>query len=152
MTVNLNHLKLFQDNNYARNLVLKTDNLEIIVVCWKPGQASPVHGHGPSDAVMVILEGEMSYTNFFPDGRKVSGVWQAGDVGHCPVGVQHQIANRSEQDLVTFHIYSPPLQTRFQGFDLGYANEVQLHEVQLPQDVIRILMARVPALPGAYTI
>ncbi len=146
--VNLRDLKHFQQNQYARHLVLRTDNVEIIVVCWLPGQCSPVHGHGPSDAVMVILEGKMSFTNFYPDGRKVSGIWEPGDIGHAPVGVKHQIANYSDEELVTLHIYSPPLQTELQGFDLGYANEVQIEEIQLSQDVIRYIRAASPFLPS----
>lgn len=142
--VNLRDLKHFQDNHYARHLVLRTDNVEIIVVCWLPGQSSPVHGHGPSDAIMVILEGTMSYTNFYPDGRKVSGIWQAGDIGHAPVGVQHQISNFSNAPLMTLHIYSPPLQTELQGFDLGYANDVQIEEVQVSEDIVRYLRAASP--------
>lgn len=139
--VNIRDLKHFHQHQYARHLVLKTQNVEIIMVCWLPGQGSPAHGHGPSDAVMMILEGEMAYTNFYPDGRKVSGIWRPGDIGHAPVGVQHQISNHSDSELVTLHIYSPPLQAAMQGFDLGYANDVQLQEVQLPQEIVQYLMA-----------
>lgn len=146
--INLKDLKHFQQHQYARHLVLRTDNVEIIVVCWLPGQGSPVHGHGPSDAVMVILEGTMSYTNFYPDGKKVSGIWQAGDIGHCPVGVQHQISNHSNDPLVTLHVYSPPLQREHQGFDLGYANEVAIEEIQLSEDVIKYLKAASPFADG----
>lgn len=152
--VNLRDLKSFHQNQYARHLVVRTPNVEIIVVCWLPGQGSPVHGHGPSDAVMVILEGEMSYTNYFPDGKKVSGILRPGDIAHAPVGVKHQIANASDQSLVTLHIYSPALQTEFQGFDLGYANEVVLQEIQLPDSVVQFLMAKTATsdVPEEYMI
>jgi quercetin dioxygenase-like cupin family protein len=146
--INLRDLKHFQQGNYCRNLVLRTDNMEIIVVCWLPGQGSPVHGHGPSDAVMVILEGTMSYTNFYPDGKKVSGIWQTGDIGHAPVGVEHQISNLSDAPLVTLHVYSPPLKREDMGYDLGYANEVQFEEVQLSEEVIKFLRAASPFADG----
>lgn len=142
--INLKDLKQFHEHQYARHLVLRTPNMEIIVVCWLPGQASPVHGHGPSDAVMVQLEGEITYTNFYPDGKKVSGVLHAGDIDHTPVGVEHQIANHSNDACVTLNIYSPPLQKEFQGFDLGYANDVKLEEIQLSDDVVRYLRAASP--------
>jgi mannose-6-phosphate isomerase-like protein (cupin superfamily) len=148
--INLTDLKQFSPDHYARHLVLKTATVEIIVVCWLPGHCSPVHGHGTSDAVMVILEGEMAYSNYYPDGRVVSGKWNPGDIGHVPVGVQHRIANHGTTELVTLHIYSPPIDPALQGFDLGYANEVSLHEVQLPDEaVVRYIKAVPPVLAGA---
>jgi quercetin dioxygenase-like cupin family protein len=139
--VNLYELKKFYQQNYARHLVVKSQNVEIILVCWLPGQASPVHGHGPSDSVIMVLEGELSYTNYYPNGRKVSGTIHKGDISHAPVGVEHQIANNSNNELVTLHIYSPPLNRELQGFDLGYANQVELQEVQLPEETVRYLVA-----------
>src|SRR2546426_763531 len=38
----------FTDNRYARNLVYKTPYFECLVLCWKPGQRSPIHDHGSS--------------------------------------------------------------------------------------------------------
>lgn len=139
--INFKDLKQFHPSTYTRNLVLKTPNLEIILACWMPGHASPIHDHGVSDAVQLILEGEMSYTNIFPDGRKVSGTLRPGDIDHVPVGVKHIIANNSDQELVTLNIYAPALQMELQGFDLGYSNPVQLTEVQLPDELVKVLMA-----------
>lgn len=139
--IKIEDLRHFHQDKYTRNLVLKTKNIEIILVCWLPGQASPVHGHGTADAVHFILEGEMSFTNYYPDGRKISGVVKAGHLDHVPVGVDHLIANHSDKELVTLNIYTPPLETALQGFDLGYSNPVQLKEVQLPEEIIKVLMA-----------
>lgn len=35
----------FNDIKYARNLVYANDMLEMIIICWKSGQASPIHNH-----------------------------------------------------------------------------------------------------------
>lgn len=139
--VHIDDLKQFHQGKYTRNLVLKTPNIEIILVCWLPGQASPPHDHGKSDAVHVILEGEMSYTNIFQDGRRVSGTHSPGNIDHVPVGVSHIISNQSDKELVTLNIYAPPLQSELKSFDLGYSNDVTIKEVHLPEEVIRILMA-----------
>jgi hypothetical protein len=57
------------------------------------------------------------------------------------VGVQHQISNHSDKELVTLHIYAPPLNRELQGFDLGYANDVEIQEVQLPEQTVKYLVA-----------
>jgi predicted metal-dependent enzyme (double-stranded beta helix superfamily) len=138
--LNLEALKQFQDNHYARHLVFRSNNVEILVVCWRPGQGSPIHGHGPADGLMIILEGEITNTTYHPDGRKVTTVWAAGDVGHTPVGAQHEVKNTSTRDVVSLHVYAPPLERELQGADMGYHNTVLPCEVQLPNDVVRFFL------------
>lgn len=138
--INLQALKQFKESHYTRHLVFKSSSVEILVVCWRPGHTSPIHGHGPSDGLMIILEGEIVNTSYFPDGKKVSTVWRAGDVGHTPLGVRHEVKNTSEQDVVSLHIYAPPLDRELQGADMGYHNDVIPKEVTLPNDVIRYFL------------
>lgn len=138
--LNLQALKAFKDNHYARNLVFRSANVEILVVCWRPGQGSPVHGHGPSDGLMIMLEGEMTNTTYLPNGQKITTVWREGDVGHTPIGAQHEVKNTSNRNVVSLHIYAPPLQRDLQGADLGYHNNVFPKEVTLPNEVVRYLL------------
>jgi predicted metal-dependent enzyme (double-stranded beta helix superfamily) len=138
--LNLQALKAFKENHYARHLVLRSENVEILVVCWRPGQGSPVHGHGPSDGLMVILEGEITNTTYSPNGQKITTVWGEGAVGHTPVGAQHEVRNTSNKDVVSLHIYAPPLERKLQGADLGYHNDVLPQEVTLPNEVVRYLL------------
>lgn len=138
--LNLEGLKQFKDNQYARQLVFKSDNVEILLVCWRPGQGSPVHGHGPSDGLMIILEGEITNTTYTRDGRKITTVWKAGDIGHTPVGDQHEVKNTSDSNVVSLHVYAPPLERDLQGADMGYHNNVVPQEVYLQNDVIRYML------------
>lgn len=146
--LNLQMLKQFQDNQYVRQLVFKSSNVEILVVCWRPGQCSPVHGHGPSDGLMIMLEGELVNTSYHTNGQKVTTVWRPGDVGHTPVGVQHEVKNTSTENVVSLHIYAPPLERELQGADMGYHNTVLPKEVTLPNDVVRYFLgAAAPHIP-----
>lgn len=36
---------LFCPHKYARNLLEFNDNFELILLCWLPGQESPIHNH-----------------------------------------------------------------------------------------------------------
>lgn len=141
----LDALKQFKDNHYARHLVFKSDHVEILVVCWRPGQGSPIHGHDNSDGLMIILEGEITNTSYEPDGRKVTTVWGPGFVGHTPVGTRHEVTNRSDSDVVSLHVYAPPLKRELQGADMGYHNTVLPQEVQLSDDVIRFYLGAAAA-------
>lgn len=142
--VRIEDLKGFQEKDYARNLVLKTENVEIILVCWMPGQTSPMHGHGKTDGIVMVMEGEMFNTNLYPDGRRISGTFGAGNVCHTPVGVLHEMGNRSQQKAVTFHIYAPPLAPEYVRADLGYNNDTHVQEIKLTDDEVKFLIGSLP--------
>ncbi|MEM0950643.1 MAG: cysteine dioxygenase family protein [Cyanobacteria bacterium P01_H01_bin.74] len=138
--VNLDTLTQFKDSQYARHLIFKSSHVEILLVCWRPGQKSPVHGHGNADGLMIILQGEMTNTTFTKNGQKITTVWQSGAIGHTPVGDRHEVINNANTDAVSLHIYAPPLKRDLQGADMGYNNAVELKEVNLPEQVFQYFL------------
>src|SRR6266581_1468433 len=59
----------FTENRYARNLVYKDPHFEVLVLCWRAGQRSPIHDHGSSICTVFTLDGVMSADNY----RKTAG-------------------------------------------------------------------------------
>lgn len=152
MSLNLKNFKHFTENQYARHLVIRTDNIEMLVVCWMPGQITALHGHGPTDGIVTVLEGQMQNTNVMPssdlkEGKKITRVYQAGDILHTPVGVSHRMANTSDAPAMTLHVYAPPLGDEYRNPDLGYANDIDTKEMHLPDEIRRYLMAS-PTVSG----
>ena len=45
------------DDGYQRNVIKRTQHYEIVAICWKPGQLTPIHDHKGSDCAFLILEG-----------------------------------------------------------------------------------------------
>ena len=142
--VNIDILKKFLESNYARHLIFKTNKTEVLLVCWLPDQGADFHEHGESDAITLILEGQMSYTTIYPGGTKVSGVLMPGDIEHIPPGVKHKVRNNTNERLVSLHVYSPPLEEKLLNYSLGYANKIKLQEVHLLEKTISYLMAEKP--------
>jgi cysteine dioxygenase len=108
----------FKSGTYARHRVFRNEFAELLVLCWRPGQRTPIHDHNGSYGVVRVCEGVMWETTFVLDS--VRGLtYQAGrefTAGHltgADVPDIHQIGNPevSGQDLVTLHIYAPPLGT-----------------------------------------
>ncbi len=121
----------FSDDHYARNLVCRTPAFELLVLCWKPGQASTIHDHAGSLNVTRLYLGELTSRTFRrrDGGRGVTKVGGAasGELPRGPVelideqvlagagaatvdrGEIHQLANQSEAGLVTVHLYALPL-------------------------------------------
>lgn len=108
----------FKTGTYARHLVFRSEFVEMLVLCWKPGQRTPIHDHNGSYGAVRVLEGVIWETMFtLEDVRGLtyhsSREWTAGHVTGADVPDIHQLGNPevSGQDLITLHLYAPPLRT-----------------------------------------
>jgi cysteine dioxygenase len=110
----------FTGNHYARNLVYKTGDFECLVLCWLPGQRSPIHDHGSSICTVYTVDGVLSADNY----RKMSGGhirpdysedFKPGSVLSIQTSEIHQVSNlQTGQNLISMHFYLAPLENSFQ--------------------------------------
>lgn len=106
----------FSSRGYTRNLVRSGPWYDLLVLCWKNGQRSPIHDHFGSSCAVRVLRGVLTETAFAfaPHGR-VKAVGSRDLAAGTICGGQdldvHQVSNLQDGDaeLVTIHIYSPPL-------------------------------------------
>ena len=110
----------FAEGHYTRNLVCRTPGFELLVLCWKPGHESTIHDHVSSLNAITVFGGELASRTFMPSGGRPPGtgpVEMTGEEGVRPgrgwIGVDrggiHQLANTSDDDLITVHVYAPAL-------------------------------------------
>ena len=106
----------FGERSYQRNLVQAGRWYHAWVLCWRNGQRSPIHDHRGSSCAVRVLDGTMTETlfEFAPNGH-VKALFSrdlppGGVVGSEDTDL-HQVSNlqAGDADLVTLHIYSPPL-------------------------------------------
>ena len=123
----------FADNTYRRNLVRTGPHYQAWVLCWKNGQRSPIHDHSGSACVVRVLSGTLTETLFelAPNGH-VKAIFSRDSAEGSLIGSEdadiHQVSNlqAGDADLVTLHVYSPPLSRMktFSMYDLGRGYEV----------------------------
>ena len=106
----------FKEATYARHRVFLCDHAELLVLCWRPGQRTPIHDHAGSFGAVRVLEGFMWETLFEMDSGeglryKSAREWTPGRVTGADVPDIHQLGNPdvSGADLITLHLYAPPL-------------------------------------------
>jgi cysteine dioxygenase len=106
----------FSDKGYTRNLIRSGPWFNLLALCWKNGQRSPIHDHIGSSCGVRVLRGMATETmfDFAPNGlikATCSRELPAGSVCASQDADIHQISNLQPGtlDLVTLHIYSPPL-------------------------------------------
>jgi cysteine dioxygenase len=121
----------FKEANYARHSVVRTEQAEILMICWRPGQRTPIHDHDGSYGTVRVLRGVMWETIFGMDPecglRYRSGrEWLSGETtAGADVRDIHQIGNPdvSGQELITLHLYAPPLKS-LNVYQLGERDSV----------------------------
>ena len=106
----------FSDRQYQRNLLADGPWYHLLVLCWKSGQRSPIHNHAESTCGFRVLRGRATETTFeLTPCDMIKAVrstdMDAGSVAAMKDEAIHQMSNLQAEgtDLVTLHIYSPPL-------------------------------------------
>jgi cysteine dioxygenase len=120
----LSYYLVFQRERYVRNLVHQGPAYQALLLCWRNGQRSPIHNHRGSNCGVKVLRGVATETVF---GRAANGMILAERSHDLPPGHIcasadddiHQVSNlqAGAEDLVTLHVYSPPL-LRMEVFSL----------------------------------
>ncbi|HIM28773.1 MAG TPA: hypothetical protein EYG57_04365 [Planctomycetes bacterium] len=106
----------FHPDRYLRNLMFSSPAFQALVLCWRNGQRSPIHDHIGSNCGVKVLVGNFVETQFELAPNRMVYAISSSMVGEGGVTVStdsdiHQISNLQSEsrDLITLHIYSPPL-------------------------------------------
>jgi cysteine dioxygenase len=108
----------FGVDTYRRNLIRQGRAYQALLLCWRYGQRSPIHDHRGSSCGVRVIKGEAMETLF---DRTSDGLVYATGTRTLVEGIScgsqdndiHQVSNlqSSRGDLITLHVYSPPLLT-----------------------------------------
>ena len=108
---------IFGTKAYKRNTIARGDHFELLALCWRSGHVTPIHDHQGSSCAFRIVAGRGTEIRY---KKTASGlVCPVGSIEMPPGYVCaaqdediHQVANMQAAgtDLVTLHIYSPPIQ------------------------------------------
>ena len=133
----------FRPDMYTRNLVYRDDMLELMAVCWQPGQRTVIHTHNGQLGWMGVEQGALAVVNYkwigcnAADNQNVAGLdCLAGateldldrrEVQECYPGgpintvdkVQtiHQVVVQGKEPVISLHLYSRPIDSCV-AFDL----------------------------------
>lgn len=106
----------FGEEGYRRVSIRRNDCYEALLICWRSGQRSPIHNHTGSCCVARVISGRATETLYQRSGLGVlfparSRIIPGGSLMSCDGGGIHQVSNLEPagRDLVTLHVYSPPL-------------------------------------------
>ena len=108
----------FGGKGYRRNTIARSDWYELLALCWRSGDCTPIHDHQGVSCAFRVVEGQGTEIRFVPTAsgliKPVASIeMNPGYVCAADDADIHQVCNMQApgQDLVTLHIYSPPIRT-----------------------------------------
>ena len=106
----------FEEQTYTRNLVHRCGEFELLLLCWEPGQESPIHDHAGMQCWMAVLEGGMQEVHYQPgaeNGPLVEGrvqTFECGQVSYIVDAIAlHLVRPMRGESGVSLHLYSSPI-------------------------------------------
>ena len=125
----------FRRDMYTRNLIYRDDLLEVMAVCWQPGQRTVIHTHNGQLGWMAVPQGHLAVVNYkwlgcnAAQNQNVSGMdclAGATELDLQRVEIQesfpggpvntvdkeqtiHQVVVQGKEPVVSVHIYSRPI-------------------------------------------
>jgi cysteine dioxygenase len=107
---------VFGQRGYRRNTIARSDHYELLALCWRTGHCTPIHDHRGVSCAFKVIHGVGTEIRF---KLTASGMVCPVATIQMPPGYVcsaddddiHQVANMQApgQDLITLHIYSPPI-------------------------------------------
>ncbi|MFG6495042.1 cysteine dioxygenase family protein [Fictibacillus sp. UD] len=107
------NLKSSKGKPYFRKLLYQNEEVELLVMNWSQVECAP-HNHGNSQGWIKVLNGSSLNTvyevneNGLPS-ELFAKVHTKGDLFYAPKKGVHKMKAEEESDLVTLHLYSPPI-------------------------------------------
>ena len=108
---------LFDEAQYTRNLVIREERYELMILCWGVGQESPIHNHEGQDCWMAVLDGAVEELRYRmpgagtgaldPHDAKAYGVGQVAFI-HDDIGLHLVRSADRGRPAVSLHLYTAP--------------------------------------------
>ena len=102
--------------DHTRNCIAKRDSYELLLMCWEPGQQTPIHDYGNQQGWSIVLEGELTEERYFHSDHTgdtelvTTELRKPGALAYVNDSIgYHRFCNNSSGRTMSLHIYAHPL-------------------------------------------
>lgn len=102
----------FLKNPTTNHVLMQNDWLKVVLIHWKPGKVSSIHGHPSGGCVFKVLQGCLEEKRYSPDDsqQRLIGVstLQSGGMAYIDDGMAyHAVGNPFGSSAISLHVYTP---------------------------------------------
>lgn len=101
----------FFKNPNTNHVLVQNDLLKVVLIHWKPGQQSSVHGHAQGGCVFKVLHGKLQEKRFSPDPVQellALSTFKKGSMAYIDDEMAyHAVGNPFDEPAISLHVYTP---------------------------------------------
>jgi predicted metal-dependent enzyme (double-stranded beta helix superfamily) len=102
-------IRQFIKHPETRHVLMSGDQFEVVLIHWKPGKASNVHGHSFGGCVFKLLQGKLEELRYTPERspRLLSmNSMSSGEMAYIDDSMAyHQVGNPYGSSAISIHVY-----------------------------------------------
>lgn len=105
----------FNEKHYTRTCITRTEDFELLLICYEPGQRTSIHDYDTEEAWVYPVEGAIVEERFEldPEGELSllqTSILEKGEFSHLAHGHSiHRYTNASAARACTLNLYAKPL-------------------------------------------
>lgn len=106
----------WDEDAYTRNCIARSDNFELLVLCWDEGQGTAIHCHDDQECWVKVIEGTFSEKMYsFDEKNSVlkhlsSAYLEENETTYIEdQSLYHSLENTSQGRGATLHFYMNPI-------------------------------------------
>ncbi|HWC82274.1 MAG TPA: cysteine dioxygenase family protein [Pseudonocardiaceae bacterium] len=88
-------------------LVEATDEVEIWLLSWLPGQRTDLHDHGSTSGAFAVVSGALTEWSRRPDMPETAHTVSPGQARVFGPGYVHEVRNDGGDPAISIHVYRP---------------------------------------------
>ncbi|WP_340111146.1 cysteine dioxygenase [Maribellus mangrovi] len=104
-------LKRFLKNKETRHVLVDNRWMKVVLIHWKPGKVSDIHGHPSGGCAFKVLHGKLEELRYSADEKQrilCSNGYRAGSIAYIDDRLgYHAVGNPFGSSAVSLHAYTP---------------------------------------------
>ncbi|MBZ9626711.1 cysteine dioxygenase family protein [Psychroflexus sp. CAK57W] len=104
----------WSEESYTRNCVLRTDDFELLLLCWEQDQDTPIHCHNGEECWVYLANGKLQEKRYVEENDELKLIadvkmtqdrlsYMNDDLGY------HSLQNINEGKSMSLHLYVGPI-------------------------------------------
>ena len=111
---NFEEFTSWNESKYTRNCIAHSDEFELILLCWMPGQETKIHDHDDKSCWVKMISGHIQEDTFHLEGETLretgKHILNEGDVTFANNRLfLHRLKNTSKERTLSLHLYMEPI-------------------------------------------
>ncbi len=104
-------IRRFINNPETNHVLIQNDLLKVVLIHWKPGKISSIHGHPSGGCVFKVLRGQLEELRYTTDSSPEllsSSTYLAGSMAYIDDKMgYHAVGNPFNSPALSLHAYTP---------------------------------------------